>query len=81
MFGSSYRSSDEMNFPTCMDRAVTELKLCLWPRRCYQTNRLLWLEYAYRTRRYYMSADIDSIHEDRWYSKHEFLILRIKCGV
>lgn len=81
MFGRGYVSSDEMNFTTWMERASTELKLCLWPKRCYKTNKLLWLKYAYRTSCYYRAGDIDFIREDRWYSKNEFLVLRLKYGV
>lgn len=78
MFGSGYRSSDDMNFSTWMDRATTEHKLCLWPRHCYQTKKSLWLKYAYRTSNYYRSGDIDFVREDRWYDKHEFLLLTLK---
>ena len=81
MFGHSYRSSDEMNFPTWIDRATIELKWCLWPRRCYITGERLWLTKAYKTRRFFRAGDIDMISEDRWYSRYEFLIARLKYGV
>lgn len=83
MFDHKYQSSDEMNYPTWFDRSVEELKWVLWPRRCYDSNRLLWLEYAYRSRRHFRSGDI-FITEDRWFGRHEFLIMKIKygeCGV
>ena len=78
MFGTGYRRSDEMNHATWLEHAVIELKLCLWPRRCDVSNKVLWLRFAYRTRRYFRSGDIDFITEDRWYNKDEFLILKLK---
>lgn len=78
MFEYKYRSSDEMNYPTWFKRSTEELKWVLWPRRCYESNRLLWLELAYRSRNHFRSGDTDFITEDRWFGRHEFLIVKIK---
>lgn len=81
MFGRSYRGSDEMNIPTWLDGATTELKFCLLPRECELSKKSIWLKLAYRSRRRFRSGDTDFITEDRWYNKHEFLIMRLKYGV
>lgn len=78
MFDHKYQSSDEMNYPTWFDNSIEELKWVLWPRRCYETKRLLWLEQAYRSRRYFRYADDYYSTEDRWFSKNEMLIIKIK---
>lgn len=80
MFGHQYRGSDENNYPTWFDRSTEVLKWVLWPRRCYETNRLLWLEYAYRSRCHFRSGDIFTT-EDRWFDRNEFLILMLKFNV
>ena len=77
MFGSGYRSSDEMNYPTWFERSSDELKFCLWPRRCYATNRLMWLESAYRSRRHFRFSDTDMITEDRWFDRNEFVMIML----
>ena len=80
MFGLGYRSSDEMNYSTWFERSLDELKFCLWPRRCYATNRLMWLEFAYRSRRHFRAGDIDMITEDRWFDQNEFVIIMLKLA-
>lgn len=77
MFGQSYRGSDDMNDATWLKRAYTKLVFCVWPRRCFITDKLLWFTYAYRATRAF-SGVADTIYEDRWYDKNEFLILRLK---
>ena len=77
MFGSSYRSSDEMNNKTWLQRAYVKLVFCIWPRRCYITDKLLMFTYAYRATRVYTGPG-DPVYEDRWYDKDEFLILRLQ---
>lgn len=81
MFGSGYRSSDEMNNATWLSNAESELKFCLLPKKCSATGKTIWLELAYRSRRRFRSGDIDYITEDRWYDKIEFLILRLKYNI
>jgi hypothetical protein len=78
MFDHKYSSSDEMNYSTWFGLSVEELKWVLWPRRCYESNRLLWLELAYRSRRYFRLGDMDLITKDRWFSKNELIVLKLK---
>lgn len=78
MFGVGYRVSDDMNHATWMDGATIKLKWSLWPRKCYSTGKSIWMTLSYRTRRYFRSGDIDFITEDRWYDKHEFLLLKLR---
>ena len=78
MMGTGYRGSDEMNNATWFERATSELKWCLWPRRCYATNKMLWLKLAYRSRRSFRAGDNYFVNEDRWYSKHEFIMMRLQ---
>jgi hypothetical protein len=55
----------------------TEVKFALLPHRCYLSNRLIWLKFAYRQMAMY-SGPGDVIYDERWYNKHEFLIAKLK---
>ena len=79
--GTSYRGSDEMNNATWLSNAHTKLKWCIWPRRCYITNKILWLRLAYRSRRSFRIEDNNFIQEDRWYDRNEFIIMRLKYEI
>lgn len=81
MFGTSYRGSDEMNEPTWLENATSEIKFCLWPRRCNITGKQLLFKLAYRSRRFFRVEDNQFMREDRWYSKHEFIIMRLKYNI
>jgi hypothetical protein len=81
MFGQSYRGSDEANTPTWLDGATTELKYCMWPRRCHLTNKSLLFKLAYRSRRSYRAGDNYFVNEDRWYNRHDFLMMRLKYEI
>jgi hypothetical protein len=53
-----------------------DYKFCFLPHRCFETGKLLWLEYAYRgykTRRY----DAQIIDNYMWMCSEEFIILRL----
>lgn len=60
-----------------MRRGTTELIWCLWPRRCYASNRWLCITLAYRIRNVWTGPGTPAI-EDRWYSREECLILKLK---
>lgn len=81
MMGYGYRGNDEMNIFMWLKNAEVKLKFCLLPRKCYKTDKHLWFKYAYRTRNTWRVEDNMLIHDDRWYSKDEFLIMRLKHGV
>lgn len=60
------------------DRATFEYKTSIWPRRCYNTNQLIW-GLAVRGRRYiYGPAGEEPVIEDRWYHRHEAIIMMLK---
>lgn len=70
----------EMNTPTWLSCvSYSQLRFCLWPRRCDISNRVLWLEHAHCTTRV-ITGPGEPVLEHRWYSREEFLILRLKYG-
>ena len=60
-----------------MNRAQFEYKYSLWPRRCYNTGRWLWLETAMRGRAIWTGPG-EPVVDDRWYDSNEALIMMIK---
>lgn len=80
MFGTNYWSLDKKEDPIWLKNASIKLIWCLMPRRCHSTGKLLWLTSAYRTERIWTGPG-EPISEYRWYSKNEFLILKLKYGV
>jgi hypothetical protein len=59
------------------ERATFEYKYSVWPRRCYNSGRWLWLTTAMRGRRI-ITGPGEPIIEDRWYDSNEGLIMMIK---
>ena len=62
-----------------------QLKFALFPRRCYITGRIIWLESAYCVTAMYRPAFLEyksdgifDVYEHRWYTKNEYLIARLK---
>jgi hypothetical protein len=60
-----------------LERAYLTFKWCVWPRRCYVSNRWLWLTRAYRAM-YVIRGPGDPAIWTRWYSNKEYLILKLK---
>jgi hypothetical protein len=58
------------------DRAVFAYKYSLLPRRCYNTKRLVWGT-AVRGRRV-ITGPGEPVIEDRWYHRHEAIIMMLK---
>lgn len=60
----------------------TKLKFAWLPKRCYFSNKRIWLEFAYVQKsvdRFKIFVNPNRrIQEIRWYEKHEFLIAKIK---
>jgi hypothetical protein len=70
----------EMNTPTWLSCVgQIQQKFCIWPKYCDISGRRLWFENAYRTTRM-ITGPGEPVFEHRWYSKEEFLILRMKYG-
>ena len=58
----------------------SRLSFALLPQRCHISNKLIWLEDAYKqTARW--TGPGHPIYETRWYDKHEFLIAQLKGEV
>ena len=55
-----------------------QLKFTLIPRRCYITNRIMWLGKAYCVTAGYRAGDNHFVYEHRWYDKNEYLVARLK---
>jgi len=62
-----------------LERADTEVKWSLRPRRCHVSGRWLWLTQAYRAV-FVIHGPGDPAVWHRWYSTTEMLILKLKHG-
>lgn len=71
---------DEYEDERFLKRAFTNLKWCLWPRRCHVTGKWMCLTPAYRAD-YVISGPGEPAVWTRWYSTNEMLILKLKYGV
>ena len=60
-----------------LERADTEVKWLVWPRRCHVTGKWMWLTQAYRAM-YVITGPGDPCIWYRWYSNKEYLILKLK---
>ena len=78
MLGHGYRYDYDYHFKKyCIG---TQLKFALLPKRCYFTNKILWLRYAYKQTAMYTGPG-EPAFEHRWYDKTEFLIGKLKDRV
>lgn len=60
---------------------AARLKISLFPRRCRITDKLIWMQLAYRVRRTHIDfqTDFPEVHHiDRWYSKPGFVMLTLQ---
>jgi hypothetical protein len=57
-----------------------KLKFLIWPKRCYISGKLLFLQYAYKQTAMWTGPG-DPVFEHRYYDKNEFLIAQIKGEV
>jgi hypothetical protein len=57
-----------------------EMKISLLPRRCFYSNKLLWLGLAYKGTSM-LTGPGEPIFEYRWVDKKEFLFQRIKGNI
>ena len=60
------------------NRKLTELKLSVLPRRCHSSKKSIWLKSAYRVRWFSRLNDYGTEHRDRWYTKSEYIKLRLQ---
>ncbi len=54
-----------------------QIKLSLIPRRCYYTNKIIWLEFAY-VGTAMQTGPGEPVFITRWVSRNEFLIAKLK---
>jgi len=59
------------------NRIGVQLKFVWIPKTCYVSSKLIWLEYAYKETAMYTGPDSPAF-EYRWYTKHEYIIARLK---
>lgn len=78
MMGVSYGVSQrpEESYDYFNDRAEFAYCTSWWPRRCYNTGRWVWGA-AMRGRRI-ITGPGEPVIEDRWYHRHEAVIMMIK---
>ena len=57
----------------------TSFRVSLLPRVCRYSNNLIWFKRGYRVRHTYYGYNGESTHEDRWYDKNSYLMLRLKA--
>ena len=82
------------NVDTFNDHCVGATERMSWlPRRCYESNRVLWLKKAIRRSAVNLKVKekytgiskwtgrFEPVWEHRWYHKHEYLKLKIKGEV
>lgn len=69
-------SATDYHFKRCI--MGRKLKFTLFPRRCYVTKRIIWLESAYCITAGYPVGFADWLYDHRWYDKDEYLIARLK---
>jgi len=57
-----------------------KLTLSLLPRRCYYSNKFIWLTWAYRGTAMWTGPG-EPVFEHRWVDRKEYLLLQIKGKV
>ena len=55
----------------------TTIVFVMWPRRCYFTNKILFLKYVYRQTAMWTGPG-DPVFEYRWYDKNEFIKAKLQ---
>ena len=68
---------DWVNEFTFLDEAYVQKRFALFPHKCHQSNKWIWLEFGFRARR---SRAVPSglMHEDHWYTPVEYTMLKLK---
>ena len=71
-----YSPSEEQSYDYFNDRATFEYRYSFIPRRCYKTKRLVW-GVAVRGR-WIITGPGSDVVEDRWYHRHEAIVMMLK---
>jgi hypothetical protein len=72
MYRSMYRSETAF-----IDRALWYVKFAWIPRRCWISNRIIWLEKAYHGTAMWTGPG-EPVFEYHWVNKDEYLVAKIK---
>ena len=70
-------SDDVQSYDHFNDRAEFEYKYSFIPRRCYNTQQLVW-GLAVRGRWRVRAGDNVFVNDDRWYHRHEAVIMMLR---
>ena len=73
----SFSDANWINITSDNKRKLTELKLSIWPRKCHSSKKSIWFKSAYRVRWFSRLNDYGVEHRDRWYTKNEYIKLRL----
>jgi hypothetical protein len=79
MFGASYVGYQPIkNNQKFIDSAISiKLRFSFMPRRCSQSNKLIWFKLGYRVCGFAYYGISPKLDECRWFDKNEFLIIKI----
>jgi hypothetical protein len=58
-------------------KAGWQRKFTFWPRRCWISNRIIWLQYAYKGTAVWTGPGTPAI-EHQWHSAKEHIIWKLK---
>jgi hypothetical protein len=67
----------EIRWEDFRQRATWKIKFCWWPRRCYLSDRGLWLRQAYLGETVWTGPG-EPILEQHWLDPQEYIIGKIK---
>lgn len=71
---------DKLHWESFTGRAQWALKFCWLPRRCKISQKLMWLEWAYRGQAVWTGPG-DPVIEQHWVERLEYLVAKIKGDV
>lgn len=78
--GNMITTSNGYTYPDPFwDRAIWYLKFVIWPRRCAQSGKRIWLEYAYRGDAVWYGPG-DPVFATKWHKKAEHMVWLLKKG-
>lgn len=80
MFGSNYYSfhrelANEVDY---LNLANSEYKRSFLPRKCCVSGESIWMHKAYKCSRLSYSFEDTKFYEQRWYSKDQFLLIKLR---
>ena len=83
LYNINHMPMPELNMPEnysdkrFLERALINLKWCVWPRCCHVSGKLLWFTQAWHAI-YVITGPGDPAIWTRWYSREEMLVLKLK---